>query len=288
MATDVRSLPTNLADDATFRAWGSGIAAQLAACGLVQTSDSGQINWTTATRPPVNGSAGYEIYRFNDAQQAAWPVYFKLEYGSGNTLGGGRLGLTVGTGTNGAGVITGQAAPLRFTYGSAALDPVGTTRSSYASGDGGRIVLLNQPDASQIARGTGFVIERARSGSGAVTQPIFVMMTATSGMTTWAATVIHPSGAVPAFAAASSASPTDTLAQASVSTRVAVVPLMIVSDGAVHFVRLLVYPASAIAAGFSSFSAAMFGASRAWMPTTGVSSSPFSSAAGDRAAFLWE
>jgi hypothetical protein len=35
-------------------AWGSGIAAQIAAMGLVQTSDTGQINWATVTRPAIN------------------------------------------------------------------------------------------------------------------------------------------------------------------------------------------------------------------------------------------
>jgi hypothetical protein len=44
-----------------------GIAAQIAAMGLVQTSDTGQINWVTVARPALNTIAGYEIWRFNDA-----------------------------------------------------------------------------------------------------------------------------------------------------------------------------------------------------------------------------
>src|SRR4051812_38221933 len=81
MAKDQRNLQAFLADDATFRAWGSGIAAQIAAMGLVQTSDTGQINWTTVTRPGINVLAGYEMWRFADSLQATKPVFIRLDYG---------------------------------------------------------------------------------------------------------------------------------------------------------------------------------------------------------------
>jgi hypothetical protein len=82
MPTDIRNLPAFISDDATFRVWGSGLAAQIAAMGLVQTSDTGQINWATVTRPAIGALAGYEMWRFNDALQATKPVFIRLDYGS--------------------------------------------------------------------------------------------------------------------------------------------------------------------------------------------------------------
>jgi hypothetical protein len=107
--------------DADFRAWGADYKTHLAAIGCVQTADTGQINWATATRPttPVNTAAGYEIWRFNDALQATAPIFFKLEYGTGgstNAAVGSQapgMWLTVGTGSDGAGNITGVVSVRR-------------------------------------------------------------------------------------------------------------------------------------------------------------------------------
>ncbi|RYG14072.1 MAG: hypothetical protein EON92_03485 [Burkholderiales bacterium] len=89
--------------DATFRAWGSELGTNLAAAGLVKTADTGQINWLTATRPASAGTAGgYEIWRFADSS-----LYLKIEYGTGGSALFPQMWLTVGTGSNGAGTLTG-------------------------------------------------------------------------------------------------------------------------------------------------------------------------------------
>lgn len=94
--------------DANFRAWGSGISAALAACGLVQTGDTGQINWTTVTRPlSAVTYQGFEIWRFNDSLQATCPVFIKIRYGSGGNNQYPGVEITVGQATNGAGTLTG-------------------------------------------------------------------------------------------------------------------------------------------------------------------------------------
>lgn len=96
--------------DAQFRDWGSSLSAQLAALGLVQTGDTGQINWTTVTRPlAVNTFQGYEIWRFNDALQATAPMFLKIEYGSGNAAASAPgLRIQIGSSSNGTGTIGGQ------------------------------------------------------------------------------------------------------------------------------------------------------------------------------------
>jgi hypothetical protein len=94
--------------DAAFREWGLELSQRLAAAGLVQTADTGQINWATAVRPgTTQSSAGYEIWRMNDAQQATAPVFFRIDYGTGGSATQPRLLIQVGTATNGAGVLSG-------------------------------------------------------------------------------------------------------------------------------------------------------------------------------------
>lgn len=96
------------ATDALFRGWGSMINTQLAAMGWVNTSDTGQINWTTViTTVGVNEVKGYEIWRMNDALQSTVPIFMKLEYGSGNGATCPGLWVTLGTGSNGTGSLTG-------------------------------------------------------------------------------------------------------------------------------------------------------------------------------------
>lgn len=104
------SITNDNTSDATFRLFGSTISAALAAVGLIRTADTGTINWTTVTRAttPVNTSAGFEIYRFSDTLQATKPVFIKIEYGYGNTTNAACIWVTVGTGTDGAGNLTGQ------------------------------------------------------------------------------------------------------------------------------------------------------------------------------------
>ncbi len=103
-AVDVSSFTT----DAKFRTWGSTISASLAACGLVQTADTGQINWTTVLKPGVaTTKAGYEIWRFDDSLQGTAPIFLRIDYGTGSKVDSPQVWFQVGTGSNGAGSVTG-------------------------------------------------------------------------------------------------------------------------------------------------------------------------------------
>lgn len=96
--------------DAKVRSWGSAVSSSLAACGLVQTADTGQINHTTTTHPAAaNTLIGYEVWRFNDTLQATRPIYLKMSYyTSAATSGAGpHMRYQMGTGSDGAGNLTG-------------------------------------------------------------------------------------------------------------------------------------------------------------------------------------
>lgn len=152
--------------DANFRSWGSYIAGRFAAVGLVQTADTGQINWTTVTAPlAVTTYQGYEIWRFADALQATAPVYFKIEYGSTNTSANNPgIRIVFGTGSDGVGNLTG-------TLSSATLYTAGVTASAgagtiFGSGSTNRFVFLFFTGANP---GMYWGFERTLDASGNVT-----------------------------------------------------------------------------------------------------------------------
>ena len=92
--------------DATFRAWGKGMSDQLTAVGLAKTADTGQIDWATVARPTTN-TWGYEIRRMSDSLDTASPIFIKIEYGTGGAVTRPGLRISTGTGSNGAGTLTG-------------------------------------------------------------------------------------------------------------------------------------------------------------------------------------
>jgi len=92
--------------DAGFRAWGAELSAGLDTIGAAKTADSGQINWTTTTRPASGAAAGYEIRKLVDSLSASAPVFIKLEFGTSGANAPG-IWLTIGTGSNGSGTLTG-------------------------------------------------------------------------------------------------------------------------------------------------------------------------------------
>jgi len=107
-------LPALVNNDTEFRAFAQAIHDALAAMGLVQTADTGQINLTTVTKPvAANTVAGYEIWRFADTHQAAAPIFFKIEYGTGNAATNPAVWLQVSSGSNGSGALTGAPSARR-------------------------------------------------------------------------------------------------------------------------------------------------------------------------------
>lgn len=167
---DVSSFTT----DAKFRTWGSAVSAAVVASGLTVTSDTGQINWTTVTRPTTaSAKAGYEIYRFNDSLQSTAPIFLRIDYGSAASTTGANqnLWLTVGTGSDGAGNITGVY------FVTLSLCQAGTTgssnatmsvRAAYSTTAGAAFVDAGVAPSAGVCTGS-FVIQRTCDATGAPT-----------------------------------------------------------------------------------------------------------------------
>ena len=91
-----------------FKAWVSSLSTALDEIGFIKSSDSGQLSIPGITSiPATNAVAGYEIRYLNDSLHATAPIYVKLEYGTADTSGRPALAISVGTGTNGAGTLSG-------------------------------------------------------------------------------------------------------------------------------------------------------------------------------------
>lgn len=136
-AVSTTLIPDNTSDS-TFRLWGSSVSATISSMGLVQTSDTGQINWATVAHPTATlVSQGYEIWKFNDSLQGTVPIFLKFEYGSaGGAAARPGLFLTIGSGSNGSGNLTGQTTSRFPMYGTTTDT---NSRTCVFSGDTNRV-----------------------------------------------------------------------------------------------------------------------------------------------------
>jgi hypothetical protein len=195
MATQTLSLPAYLSGDADFRTWGKGVSDAIAATGLVKSADTGQIDWTTVARPAANGVAGYEIWKFTDAMQATLPVFIKLEYGVGAAADRPQVAVTVGTGTNGAGAINGQA-NTRNQLLSANSKANGDKLATYISGNGRGLAVCTNLDPTTSGFSQGVIVGRTVDATGTPTADGIVTYSWRSGSSQYQ--VIPAAGSVPA------------------------------------------------------------------------------------------
>ena len=167
MATNTSSFAFNAGTDALWRTLITNISANFTAGGLVQTSDTGQINLSTVLFPATASLySGYQMFRFNDALQSTLPIFMKVAYWRGAASSAIRIDISFGTATDGAGVLSGQLS------GTTSISMTGSasTQTCYTSGDGGRFVTgWGVPFGSTSSCGIYIMIERLRDANGANT-----------------------------------------------------------------------------------------------------------------------
>jgi hypothetical protein len=96
--TDIR-----INDNTRFRTQGQFFSDSFESAGWTKQGDSGQIDWASVSAPgAANTSQGYEIRSASGSG-----IYLKIEYGSGGATYSKGFWLTIGTGTDSAGTITG-------------------------------------------------------------------------------------------------------------------------------------------------------------------------------------
>jgi hypothetical protein len=170
MAAVMMDLILSNSSDASFRGWGKAIGDRLAAFGWARGADTGQIDWATVAAPTTTDQVrGYEMWRMNDALQGQAPVFLKLEYGSGsNNSHGPGLWLTVATGSNGAGTLTGQVGSrVQQTFWGQASATV--PYRCVFSGDAGRFAMCLGINRDDVGTFIWLDVERSKDAAGADT-----------------------------------------------------------------------------------------------------------------------
>lgn len=163
--------------DAAFRTWVAEMITQIAGVGCVQTADTGQINTATVTRAIANTAAGYTIWKFSDSS-----LFFKLEFGSGTANTYPQMWITVGTGSNGSGTLTGQLSSRNTIGYNVAPFSTSTTYVSYICHTTNAFSLawkVNAPSGSNYMMAF-LCIGKTVDGTGAATATGFGVLRATS------------------------------------------------------------------------------------------------------------
>jgi hypothetical protein len=147
-------------------------AAGMLAGGWVKLTETGEVNTGTVTLPGSNGvSSGFQIWRMNDSLHATHPCFVKFEIyrdASASQLG---LGITIGTGSDGSGTITGVRQSLILTStavgGTLAVGAIASL-PMYMSVDTDRMLIGNR-FTSNVNSGGYFCIERTSDENGDIT-----------------------------------------------------------------------------------------------------------------------
>ena len=183
------TLVSDMTTDARFRAAAGFVEDTLVTTGgwLVST-ETGDTAPASLAHPTVaNTKKGFRVYKTNDGLTQ---IYMRIDYGgSGATSGNGfAMWLTIGTGSDGAGGITGKifdhGSATGPTIASATATVAGNTGAvnSYGSASTGRVALgmfISSTAGNIIA----FSLERTKDATGSATSD-GLLLTGTMGNTT--------------------------------------------------------------------------------------------------------
>lgn len=151
------------------------------ALGFVQTSDTGQMNTSS---PPAYSSVaatvyGYTVYRFDDAAQSTFPIFFKIKWRNGSTTNTSSFNhqISVGTASDGAGNITSAGGTTvdgfnvnidtSFMFGTQTTTTITNLWDIWINSDDSHITMMYAPYGSSSALQWGyFSIDRFRDENG--------------------------------------------------------------------------------------------------------------------------
>lgn len=192
-ATAVMYSSATLSD---FQTWAGAIDSAIAALGWVVTTDTGQTAPASFSSFVAGTASYYRIYKAADALQATLPMFLRIDYKC-NASGGPSMKFQMGTGTDGAGNLTGNVSTA-FTHSGTTSVVNTTTYQCYFSGTPGRLSMALWATAVS-AKAMGFSVERSHDLNGADTGEYFfwhalyssgtyaqqtVMLPATGGVST--------------------------------------------------------------------------------------------------------
>lgn len=173
MATSQQFLVCDSSTLANFKSWAQAISTFFSTAGWLQSSDTGQVNWSTIAAVPGSGVFIYEIWQPNDGLTN---FYLKVEYGNVSGTNCPSLRFSIATSTNGAGTLTGFVTSVFNTNATTFTIPSTTTtyECDFSGGSGriGAIMWRNGINNCQQF----FAIERSLNASGAYTSSYVTMV----------------------------------------------------------------------------------------------------------------
>lgn len=155
-----------------FKNWAQAISSAFSTLGWVQTTDTGQVNWSTIAAVPSSAYV-FEIWKSADTLSTTLPIFVKVWYGFTATIP--RLQMTIGTGSDGAGNIVGQVTTgSPWTLTTLTTNQGSTVFPCFFSGSPGefRMWMWGTVNASP-ATGVLVVIERSKDSNGNSTSDYF-------------------------------------------------------------------------------------------------------------------
>lgn len=173
MATSTANLVYDNSTITNFKQWGSGISAGILSVGWTQTTDTGQVNWSTIATVPASTTV-YEVWKSSDGLSSTLPIFIKIGYGFSTTAI--RIQISAGTGSDGAGNLTGVlltsqpwvAAPFTVANQGA------TTFPCYFAGNGGNLYMYLW--SSTLSISVCMLVERSKDATGASTGDYFTVI----------------------------------------------------------------------------------------------------------------
>lgn len=127
--------------DAMYWEWRDEFITKLGllVSGGVLAADETNITPGAGARASTNAEQGYAVYHISDSLHGTAPIYIRFGFGTGSNASCPRIRITVGTSTNGSGVIGGTATTgaMVGTYEGAGAQTSDTVRTSYMSGAAG-------------------------------------------------------------------------------------------------------------------------------------------------------
>lgn len=171
------------ADNSTlvnFKAWASLISNAFSTFGWVQSSDTGQANLGTIAASPAAGAFVYQIWTANDTLASSNPIFVKIEFGTGTSVTLPSIAVTVGSGSNGAGVLT-NAGTRQIIGGGTSSGGTATTFECDFSGSASRIAFCMWRAWTFPSF---FSVERSHDSSGNETSSYVTMLASGNGIAT--------------------------------------------------------------------------------------------------------
>lgn len=136
--------------------------------GWVYVSQTGDADPTTLTHTAsTNTKVGFRVYRMADTLQSTNPVYMRVDWGSGATSSNFAFWITLGTGTDGSGNITGSVLAATQIVNASQLSS--QTSNSYGSADTNRASIAMFIQNSNSGYPLVFTIERTKDSNGSDT-----------------------------------------------------------------------------------------------------------------------